>query len=209
MVEWPLPRIENTMSNGKQQATLTLAQKVATWAQGKLGKKIGTGECWDLGEEALKQAGAMTSNDLGPVGDDTDYVWGDPVKDVKDVQSGDILQLRDHVVTTTTVTRYTYPDGSWWEDTHEETAQRGHHTAIVNGKLDADGAVKTLEQHVKPLGEVVQNKKLYTRDVPPAVTTTVAKHLNPNTKKVETAQVTKTVTITVTGTIWAYRPKKK
>jgi hypothetical protein len=58
-------------------ASLTTNQKVVVWARGKLGHKIGRGECWDLGE----QAGANTSNDLGPVGADTDYIWGDPISE--------------------------------------------------------------------------------------------------------------------------------
>jgi hypothetical protein len=192
----------------QQKQPLTTNQKVVVWVRGNLGKRVGRGECWDLGERALKQAGAQTSNDLGPVGDDEDYIWGDSI-DLKDVEPGDILQFRDHVVTTTTETAYTFSDGTDVGDTTEVSAQRGHHTAIVNGKLDADGAVKTLEQHVKPLGGVVQNKKLYTQDVPPVVTKAFEKRTNPTTKKVETVEVTKTVTITVTGTIWAYRPKPK
>lgn len=186
----------------------TTNQKVAIWTQGHLGKKIGKGECWDLAEQALKQAGAQTSNDLGPVDQDSDYIWGDSIA-VKDVIPGDILQFRDHKVTTTTETEYTFPDGS--SETVKEmiTAERPHHTAIVNGKLDADGAVKTLDQHVKPRGKVVQNKKVYTRDVAPVELHTVEKRENPTTKKIEAAKVTKTVTITVSGTIWAYRPKPK
>jgi hypothetical protein len=192
----------------QQQRALTTNQKVLVWAHGKVGKKVGRGECWDLGEEALKQAGAQTSNDLGPVGDDEDYVWGDPI-DIKDLDPGDVLQLRAHVAKTTTETEYTFSDETEVTDSTEVSAERGHHTVIVNGKLDAEGAVKTLEQHVKPLGKVVQNKKLYTRDVPPVVTKTFEKRTNPTTKKVETVEVTKTVTITVSGTIWAYRPKPK
>src|SRR3712207_6939702 len=52
-----------------------------------------------LGEAALKNAGAQTSRDLGEVGEDTDYVWGDPI-DLKDLQPGDILQLRNHLIKT-------------------------------------------------------------------------------------------------------------
>jgi hypothetical protein len=187
---------------------LSTNQKVVVWAQGKLGKKVGAGECWDLGEAALKQAGAQTSNDLGPVGDDTDYIWGDPI-DVKDVQAGDILQFRDHEVTTTTETEYIFPDGSTQTKTEEAVAKRGHHTAIVNGKLDADGVVRTLEQHVKPLGDRVQNKSVKTRDIAPVVRKTTEKRTNPYSKKLETARVVTTVTVTVSGTIWAYRPKAK
>jgi hypothetical protein len=203
-----MSKIQQLQQQQQQQPPLTTNQKVLLWVQGKVGKKVGRGECWDLGEEALKQAGAQTSNDLGPVGDDEDYVWGDPI-DIKDVDPGGILQLRDHVVKTTTETEYTFSDETEVTDKTEASAERGHHTVIVNGKLDADGAVRTLEQHVKPLGKVVQNKKLYTRDVPPVVTKTFEKRTNPTTKKVETVEVTKTVTITVSGTIWAYRPKLK
>jgi hypothetical protein len=63
----------------------------------------------------------------------------------------------------------------------KETTQRRHHTAIVSGKFDGDGTVKTLERHVHPSGKVVQNKKLYTRDVPPVMTKTFEKRMNPTT----------------------------
>ena len=182
-------------------ATLTPNQKVVVWARGKLGHKIGRGKCWDLGEEALKQAGASTSNDLGPVADDTDYVWGDPISDLSQIEPGDILQIRDHLITTKIKIEYLFKDGSTIVEKDERTAQRGHHTAIVNGKLDANGGVKTLEQHVRPKGDVVQDMYLYTRDVPEVVTKTVGQHKRVN--------ITKSVTITVTGTIWPYHPKAK
>ena len=188
---------------------LTPNQKVVVWARGKLGAKVGRGECWDLGEQALKQAGAQTSNDLGPVKDDSDYIWGDPIDDVKHVEVGDILQIRNHVVTTTTVIEYTFKDGSTVTEKKESTAKRGHHTAIVNGKVDANGAVRTLEQHVKPRGDIVQNMRLYTRDVPSVVTKTSERRTHPRTKRIELADVKTTVTIKVTGTIWPYRPKPK
>lgn len=192
-----------------QGSPLTTNQKVVVWARGKLGQKVGRGQCWDLGEHAVKQAGAHTSNDLGPVKDDSDYVWGDPIKDIKDVEPGDILQIRDHVVTTTTVIEYTFKDGSTIKETKESFAKRGHHTSIVNGKMDAKGAIRTLEQHVKPRGDVVQNMRLYTRDVPSEVTKTSGRAVHPGRKRYESADVKTTVTITVTGTIWPYRPKPK
>jgi hypothetical protein len=192
-----------------QGTPLTTNQKIVVWARGKLGHKIGRGECWDLGEQALKQAGAQTSNDLGPVDADSDYVWGDPVSDVGKVEPGDILQIRDHLVTTETKIEYVFKDGSTVVETNERTAKRGHHTAIVNGKVDANGGVKTLEQHVKPLGDIVQNMYLYTRDVPSVESKSVGRYKHPRTKRLERANIKKTVTITVTGTIWPYRPKKK
>ena len=192
---------------GKDES-LTTNQKVVVWARGKLGHKIGRGECWDLGEEALKQAGASTSTDLGPLGADTDYVWGDPI-DLAKVQPGDVLQIRNHVVTTTTVVEYKFKDGSVVTETQEHTATRGHHTAIVNGMADANGRLPTLEQHVKPRGDIVQNMYLYTRDVPEVVTKSTGRYKHPGTRQLERAEITKKVTITVTGTIWPYHPKSK
>ena len=188
---------------------LTLNQKVVVWARGKLGKKIGRGQCWDLGENALKDAGAQTSNDLGPVGDDIDYVWGDPIKDIKDVQPGDVLQIRDHEVITTTVITWTFPDGSTIEEEDERSAKRGHHTAIVDVAPGPDGVIRTLEQHVKPKGDVVQSLQLYTRSLPTVTTDGVAKKAHPGTKKSVSAKFQKKVTVEVKGTIWPYRPKSK
>ena len=188
--------------------SLTTNQKVVVWARGKLGHKIGRGECWDLGEAALKQAGASTSNDLGPVGADTDYIWGDPI-DIAKVEPGDILQIRNHVVTTTTVIEYKFKDGSVVTERQESFAKRGHHTAIVNGMADSNGRLPTLEQHVKPRGDIVQNMHLYTRDLPEVVTKSTGRYKHPGTRQLERADITKKVTITVTGTIWPYRPKAK
>lgn len=193
---------------GGNNATLSLGQQVVVWAQGKVGKKVGKGECWDLAELALKQAGAQTSNDLGPVGEDSDYVWGDTIA-IKDVEPGDVLQFRDYEVTTTTVTKYVWDDGASETIKVEDIAERGHHTAIVNGMPDSNGVVKTLDQHVKPLGKVVQNKMLHTRNVPAASRSSPGKRKHPSTKKLESVKIQTTVTIEVSGQVWAYRPKAK
>ena len=203
-------------------ATLTPNQKVVVWARGKLGHKIGRGKCWDLGEEALKQAGASTSNDLGPVASNLPNLTFPVLLLLQRAHHGcqgvrrpglqklvDILQIRDHLITTKIKIEYLFKDGSTIVEKDERTAQRGHHTAIVNGKLDANGGVKTLEQHVRPKGDVVQDMYLYTRDVPEVVTKTVGQHKHPRTKQSERVNITKSVTITVTGTIWPYHPKAK
>ena len=158
-----------------------------------VGAALGIERCGSRGNRSAQMVGEQvledmvcadaqaTGQDLGPVAADTDYVWGDQI-DMKDVQAGSIIQLRDHEVTTTTETEYTFSDGTSVDDSKDSVAKRGHHTAIANGKLEADGSLKTLEQHVKPLGEKVQNKKLFTRDVPPAVTKKFEKKLNPTMK---------------------------
>ena len=188
---------------------LTLAQKELAWTQGQLGKKVGQGECWDLAEQGLAQAGAQTSTDLGPVGDDIDYIWGDLRNDAKDIQAGDILQMRDWVVITTTTTDYTYPDGSTDQDVDTQTLTRPHHTAIAKGQIDANGLLKTFEQNVDPLGHVVQNLSLATRDFTTVFPVVVRNHLNSNSGNVELAKVQKTVDISTSGTTWIYKPLSK
>jgi len=55
-----------------QAAPLTVSQKVVNFVAGKRGANDRPRECCDIAEEALKQSGAKTSNDLGEVGKDTD-----------------------------------------------------------------------------------------------------------------------------------------
>jgi hypothetical protein len=72
--------------------------------------------------------------------------------------------------------------GECW-DLAEQTFKRAGAETSANGKLDANGVVKTFEQHVKPLGKAVQSETLYTRDVPPIETHTIVKRANPGTKR--------------------------
>ena len=184
----------------------TLNQRVTIWARGRLGRKVGhRGECWDLAEQALRAAGALTSNDLGPVTEDADYIWG-TAKPTREINPGDILQFRNHVERTVTVTRVEWPDGSWNEETREETAERGHHTAIVAGMIDQTGRVATLEQNVRPRGRVVQDKHVLTRDIPTVTRVTHEQRAHPDSGAMQQATVTTRVTVTVTGQIWAYQP---
>lgn len=188
---------------------LSTNQRVVLWARGKLGRQVGRGECWDLAEHALRQADALTSNDLmTKVEDDSDYVWGDAIENLKDVRPGDILQFRDHRVVETVTTVARFPDGAWAEETEETSMSRGHHTAIVENTPDADGAIGTFEQHVKPLGKVVQRKMLYTRDLE-RVQVRKQTRRHPASKRLEMASVTTTRSLVVTGRVWAYRPRPK
>ena len=175
----------------------TINQKVVNWARAQSGKQVGKGECWDLADRALRQAGAQSSADLGPMDDDADYVWGDEISDLKDVQPGDILQFRDFAVTTTVETETRYADGSSETSTTEETFTRPHHTAVVS-KVKSGALLKILEQNVAPAVKKVQLHNLNTKDVAPA---------SKETQK-QKAKVIVTTTIAVSGTIWAYRPKK-
>jgi hypothetical protein len=162
---------------------------------------VGKGGCWDLVDRALRQSGARGSATTGA---DDDYVWGDPVE-LKDVVPGDILQFRDFTVTTKTEIDVTFDDGFGFADTQEKEAHRGHHSAIVES-VPGSGALIVLEQHVKPLGKRVQKHRLPTQSSNPT-STTVYKQMKTESGKMKPAKVIETVTITVTGTIWAYRPK--
>lgn len=192
----------------KHTPRLTIEQKIILWAKGKIGKKVGRGQCWDLAEEALKNSGAKTSNDLGPVEADTDYVWGDQLQRIEDIQRGDILQIRNHVITTTTITTHKFSDGTIITTKNERTAKRGHHTAIARSMPDSNGVVKTYEQHVNGK-DVVQKLSINTKNIPNQTVTSTSKIRNPETKKIETAQTSVTITVNVSGSIWAYRPIKK
>jgi hypothetical protein len=184
----------------------TLSQKVVNWARGKKGKQVKTGECWDLAEEALKQAGAKTSNDLGPVDADADYVWGDPVANLKDVLPGDILQFRDHTITVSKELEVTFEDGSGYTESNEAETTRPHHTAIVNA-AKGNGAFELLEQNHENV-KTVQTNQLLTKSVAATKTTTKKNMKDPTDGKMKLATVVETTTVTVTGTIWAYRPKQ-
>lgn len=118
----------------------TLGEQVLAFARSQIGKtyiyknrktrQTGRGECWDLAEGALNSAEAKTSTDLNrSLTADGNYKWGEEIS-FKDLQPGDIIQFRDHVITY-----------------HDKEFFRGHHTAIVE-KLGKDGAVHVIEQHV-------------------------------------------------------------
>lgn len=74
-------------------------------ARSDLGHRVGHGECWDLADRALRDAGARSSTTTGR---NDDYVWGDPVA-LNAVTPGDILQFRNYVVITKTKTEVMCP----------------------------------------------------------------------------------------------------
>ena len=80
----------------------SINQKVVAWAHGKLKKRVGRGECWDLADQALRHAGARSSTTTGA---NDDYQWGSEMPVIA-AMPGDVLQFRDYVVTTTTVTNH-------------------------------------------------------------------------------------------------------
>jgi hypothetical protein len=96
------------------KATASLNEGVRKYAESMLGKQVGSGECWDLANEALKAAGARQPGQGGY----GSYVFGKEVT-LKDVQPGDILQFENVVF------KHTSANGSW------STNNFPHHTAVV------------------------------------------------------------------------------
>lgn len=121
----------------------TLNSKVATFLAGKVGVRVGGGECAHAASEALRVAGAeFTNPDLGPdspaVGD---YVWGTLVKSIAIINGkwtdsspasallpGDIIQYRN--------TKFVYPTS---------TATATQHTSIV-ATVSATGVATSVYQ---------------------------------------------------------------
>ena len=52
----------------------TTSQQVLNWARAQKGKQVRKGECWDLADAALRQAGAQSSADLGPMDDGAHFI---------------------------------------------------------------------------------------------------------------------------------------
>jgi hypothetical protein len=163
--------------------TAKTGQDVLKFAEGKEGQKVGSGECFDLADEALKANGMKTASDYGKVTPDGDYKWGKPVE-LNDSQPGDVLQFRNYKHRTDTKTEN--PDGSG--STGYQTDERPHHTAVVVGN-DGKGNITVLEQNA-PEGSPTTKRVL---------------HFGNGTSQ-DGNTTTKEKT---TGTIKAYRPEPK
>jgi hypothetical protein len=179
----------------------SINQQVVNWARGKIGQHVGRGECWDFADRALRSAGASSSTTTGA---HDDYIWGTQVS-LTNVIPGDILQFRDYVVATKTTIAVTFIDGGSYVDTQDDFAKRPHHTAIVEAVTSR--ALVVLEQHVKPLGPRVQKHTVPIIASGPTVTTT-SKMMKTGSGVMKPARVVTTVTVTIRGTIRAYRPQE-
>lgn len=92
------------------QPSVDLSENVAAYAEAHMGTKVGRGECWDLAENALNEAGAQW---------DGHYVFGLKLDTTNvPIQRGDIVQFEGVLVEHGTATS-------------KEQATMGHHTAIV------------------------------------------------------------------------------
>jgi hypothetical protein len=126
-----------------------LSDQVVRFARDNVGRSVGSGECFDLVDQALRNAGAKSAADFGTVTPNADYVWGSSVG-LANVRPGDIIQFRNY--------RY---DRTIETDTGTDTdfQERPHHTAIVD-RIDGGGAITVLEQNV-PDGSPGQRSQLF------------------------------------------------
>ncbi len=138
----------DVVQTGGGTAPAKTGQDVLNFAQGKQGKKVGSGECFDLADQALKKNGFKTASDYGEVTPDGDYQWGKPVP-LNESKPGDVLQFRDYNNKTTT---------SNDKEERWKTEERPHHTAIVVAN-DGKGNITVLEQNA-PEGSPVTKRTL-------------------------------------------------
>jgi hypothetical protein len=130
--------------------------KMAAYARGLLGKKVGNGECTALVTAALKEAGLSCC----PEGDeDDDYVWGTLVEKRSEIRPGDILQFRDAVFISR---RRKVRDGTVVIDISKRTMT--HHTAIVEAVQDKGRILTVLHQNTGPDDAPPDQRRLVQRD---------------------------------------------
>jgi hypothetical protein len=187
----------------------TLGQKVQTFAVNHVAQQVGSGECFDLADQALRSAGARSAADYGAVTDDADYQWGNSVQ-LANVEPGDVLQFRDYEVTREVVvtTTKTFRDGST-DETEQTTSTvygRPHHTAILSAKLTG-GRLRILEQNAPPIGSSTLERVVRSREIETTGSTNTTNAVRQESDGVVTIETT--TTITVTGTIRAYRPQAR
>lgn len=112
--------------------------QVIDYVNAHMGKRVGTGECWDLAAEALNKAGAKWNGK---------YVFGTPLDPAKDeVLPGDIIQFEGVIV------RYKTANAE-----HRESM--GHHTAIVY-TVHGKGEYTLAHQNFGPAGRKVNLTEL-------------------------------------------------
>jgi hypothetical protein len=153
--ESPLPGPIGLQAQGGSgaAASASLGDQVVSFAQDRIGRSVGSGECFDLADQALRNAGAKSAADFGPVTPNADYVWGNSVS-LADARPGDIIQFRNYRYDRTIKTD---------SGTDTDFQERPHHTAIA-GTIDGGGALTVLEQNV-PEGSAGQRSQLFFSNV--------------------------------------------
>jgi hypothetical protein len=123
-----------------------LTSQVWKFAHDHLGQKVGNGQCAVLADQALQAIHARTFWQLGPSGNNADYVWGALVLKVgpgqqvnwSQVQPGDIIQYRNVVLKSVSH----LGSATYWQ-----TWTAAHHTSVVAANLGS-GRLQVYEQNV-------------------------------------------------------------
>lgn len=119
------------------------SERVAAYAEAAMGRRVGRGECWDLAQYALNDAGARW---------DGFYGFGTPVDTSHQVvQRGDVVQFEGVVVERFTATS-------------QEQETMGHHTAIVLS-IQGPGRYALAHQNFGKAGRRVSRYLLVMADV--------------------------------------------
>jgi hypothetical protein len=169
--------------------------RVFAYAKDHRGKQVGDGQCFALAAAAIAEAGGKATSDLGPTGEDADYVWGERITTITPsdgwpaaVKRGDIIQFRNVQLTMKVDT--VKPDGSYYTNTSNQTYT--HHTAVVSAVrgnlIDLLQQNINGDQTVRP-GTIWGKSSTATKTIAGGVKTTTTYTLND-------------------GTMWVYRPHK-
>lgn len=118
-------------------------ERVAAYAEAAVGRRVGRGECWDLAQYALNDAGARWDGYYG-FGEKLDTM-------IVPVQRGDIAQFEGVLVERGT-------------ETSMEQATMGHHTAIVLS-VQGPGHFLLAHQNFGRAGRKVSRYELVMADV--------------------------------------------
>jgi hypothetical protein len=153
--ESPLPGPIGLQAQGGSgtAGSASLSDRVVSFARDKIGQGVGSGECFDLADQALRNAGAKSAADFGTVTRNADYVWGSSIT-LADARPGDIIQFRNYRYDRTVETA---------SGTDTDFQERPHHTAIVE-RVDEAGAITVLEQNA-PDGSPGQRSQLFFSNV--------------------------------------------
>jgi hypothetical protein len=124
-----------------------LGEAICAFAREQVGERVGDGQCSTLATLALESAGAKTVRDFPPRKGDGDEVWGEEVRNPRDVHPGDVVQYRKVQFRRMTVIRR-----GAMRAPGIEIVTNDHHTAIVAKVLGRRRFV-IYEQNVTRPGE--------------------------------------------------------
>lgn len=112
-----------------------LADRIVSFAESKLGEKVGDGQCSGLLREAFQATGAKRP-DRGPGGESP---WGTPVASASEARPGDILEFKNAVVVERKVSR--------GRVVGIKTLRMEHHVGIISQVERRGNAVRFVVLH--------------------------------------------------------------